>query len=300
MLAPSLRFVTLAAQKRIRKVMIMMGRKFKLIAAGGIAVFAVQAPAFAGTKDDVRDLQARMAVVEQAATAQSRSTVKIAELEAQIQALTGQIEELTFQLDQASLRLDSMSAVLAGESPTSNAGTPYLDARGGPVDLTPRDPIADALAQSDASKPGQAPGQALGRSTGGAVELPLDANAAFDYSMGFLLKGDYQSAKSAFQLYVDAFPNHSRTPDAQFRLGEIHLALKENAAAADAFIKHIQQFPNDPRSPEAYLKLGTAFSGLDKPSEACTVFKTMKSKFPNADSAVRERADLEMARINCS
>ena len=170
----------------------MMGRKLKLIAAGSVAVFAVQAPAFAGTKDDVRDLQARMNVVEQAATAQSRSTVKIAELEAQIQALTGQIEELSFQLDQANLRLDSMSAVLAGETPTSDGGTPYLDAGGGPVDLTPRDPIADALAQADAPSQTQSPvqgqGQSLGGANTGAVELPLDANAAFDYSMGFLLK----------------------------------------------------------------------------------------------------------------
>jgi tol-pal system protein YbgF len=173
---------------------------------------------------------------------------------------------------------------------------------GGPVDLMARgpqggnpmgnDPIADQIAQQ---------AQGSGGQSGGAndVSLPLDPNAAFDYASGFILAGDYQRAKAAFTLYLEAFPNHQRTPDAQFRLGEIHLALEENAAAADAFIAHIRNYPNNGRAAEAYLKLGTAFARLDKPTEACTVFKTMKSKHPNAPAAVVQRADLEMARIDC-
>jgi len=113
------------------------------------------------------------------------------------------------------------------------------------------------------------------------------------------LNGAFYCAKAAFTLYLEAFPNHQRTPDAQFRLGEIHLALEENAAAADAFIAHIRNYPNNGRAAEAYLKLGTAFARLDKPTEACTVFKTMKAKHPNAPAAVLQRAELEMARIDC-
>jgi tol-pal system protein YbgF len=261
--------------------------------AAALLIVAGAAPAAAGTKDDLRNLQDRMARVEQAAAAQSAATVRLSELERQNQFLTGRIEELSFQLDQANQRLDAIGAALAGDGAGDLGGATFSGGPGyqqqGPVALAPGDPIADQLSRTGVE---DGPGAA-------SVELPLDPAAAFDYASGFLLKGDYQRAKAAFGLYVEAFPNHARTPDARFRLGEIHLALGENADAADVFIAHIRAYPNDPRAAEAYLKLGTAFSRLEKSDQACTVFKTMKAKFPNASQPVRQRADLEMSRINC-
>ena len=261
-----------------------------LLALMGAMVLA--APASAGTKDDIRDLQARLAATEQALAGHAQATVRISALERQIQEMTGQIEQLSYELDIANQRLDAVSAALSGDANYSDGAAYGAGPADGPVPLIPGagqqgsgDPIADQIAQS----------------SGGSadVALPLDPNAAFDYASGFLLSGDYQRAKAAFGLYLEAFPNHPRTPDAQFRLGEIHLALGEDAAAADAFIAHIRSYPNDPRAAEAYLKLGTAFARLDKSKEACTVFKTMKAKHPNAPGPVVQRADLEMARISC-
>jgi tol-pal system protein YbgF len=260
--------------------------------AAALLIVASATPAAAGTKDDIRNLQERMARVEQAAAAQSAATVRLSELERQNQFLTGRIEELSFQLDQANQRLNAIGAALSGETGEPGAGA-FLSGPGyqqqGPVALAPGDPIADQLSRTGVEDGPDA----------ASVELPLDPAAAFDYASGFLLKGDYQRAKAAFELYVEAFPNHARTPDARFRLGEIHLALGENADAADVFIAHIRAYPNDPRAAEAYLKLGTAFSRLEKSDQACTVFKTMKAKFPNVSQPVRQRADLEMSRINC-
>lgn len=271
-----------------------------------VGAMLLPAAASAGTKDDVRALQAQMAQVQQQLAAHREALVKISQLERQNQLLTGRLEELSHELDQANRRLESISAALAGDGTMGSADGELSGPRdfgsspsGGPVDLTGRnapaagdDPIADQIA-GQTRDPG---GDSVG---GGDVSLPLDPEAAFDYASQFILAGDYQRAKAAFTLYLEAFPNHSRTPDAQFRLGEIHLALEENAAAADAFIAHIRNYPNNGRSAEAYLKLGTAFARLDKPTEACTVFKTMKSKHPNAPRAVLQRADLEMARIDC-
>ncbi len=274
----------------------------KFITAAGFAaallVGASATPAAAGTKDDVRALQDRMARVEQAAAAQSAATVRLGELERQNQFLTGRIEELGFQLDQANQRLDAIAAALSGGAAGEPGATAFVGGPGfqqqGPVALVPGDPIADQL-----SRDGVQGGAGAVSGDPASVELPLDPTAAFDYASGFLLKGDYQQAKAAFGLYVEAFPNHPRTADARFRLGEIHLALGENADAADVFIAHIRSYPNDPRAAEAYLKLGTAFSRLEKSDQACTVFKTMKAKFPNVSQPVSQRADLEMSRINC-
>ncbi len=273
-----------------------------LVTLAGAAAVAMAGPAIAGTKQDVRDLQARVAELEQSVPAGAAATVRIGELERHIQDLTGQIEELRFQLDQANARLNAVTAALSGEAPIGGATAPGLPpTTGGPVDLTTGDPIADQITRE--ASPGGA--NAVAGAAGAAPEiasdiaLPLDPDAAFDYASSFLLQGDYARAKQAFALYAEAFPNHPRTPDAKFRLGEIHLALSENAAAADVFIAHIREYPNDPRAAEAYLKLGTAFSRLDRPQEACTVFKSMQAKFPNAARPVVDRANLEMARIDC-
>lgn len=282
-----------------------MGIRTRFIALVGVGVLsaALSGPALAGTKDDVRDLQARMAQAEQAIAGQSAALVRMSELESQNQQLTGRVEELTYALEQANQRLTAISAALSGGVGTDGVGNPYgvgaasPGPASGPVDLmtgraesgVSSDPIADQIAGASPDGPALA----------NDVSLPLDPNAAFDYASGFLLAGDYARAKAAFSLYLEAFPNHQRTADAQFRLGEIHLALGENAAAADAFIAHIRNYPNNGRAAEAYLKLGTSFARMEKPTEACTVFKTMKSKHPNAPSAVAQRANLEMARIDC-
>lgn len=272
----------------------------KLFKSGMAAIAALSmlaGAASAGTKDDIRDLQARLAAAEQALAGQTQAMLRISQLERQIQEMTGEIEQLTYQLDQAEARLDSVTAVLAGDANYSAPGDYGAAPTGGPVSLMPGagnlsdDPIGDQIARGASD--------AAGATSPNDVSLPIDPNAAFDYASGFLLAGDYQRARAAFSLYIEAFPNHPRTADAQFRLGEIHLALGENAAAADAFIAHIRNYPNDQRAAEAYLKLGTAFARLDKSKEACTVFKTMKSKHPNAPGPVLQRADLEMARIDC-
>lgn len=259
---------------------------FARLSIAAVAMVLLVTPAHARLKDDVAAMQARMLVLEKSAASASAATVRISELEDQLQDLTGQIEELSFQLDQANRRIESMSAILAGDTLTS-------DNPGGPVDLSTGDPIAGVLEESASD------GTFFDDAQTSTISLPLNSDAAYDYSLDFLLAGDYQSAKDAFQLYLEAFPNHSRTADAQFRLGEIHLALEEYALGADAFISHIRRFPDDARAPEAYVKLGSAFASLDKGTEACTVFKTMRTKFPGAESNLLSRAGQEMTRLGC-
>ena len=272
--------------------------RFLIAMIGTVSVAIVSTSASARTKDDILALQQRMALAEQSISGQSAELVSISELESQIQSLTGLIEELTYQLDISNQRLDAVTAALAGDTLGADAaaqglGAPAPGPSSGPVDLTTGDPIADQIRNDQPVPP---TGPVAGPSD---IALPLDPNAAYDYASAFLLQGDYPRAKAAFELYVDAFPRHARTPDAQFRLGEINLALGENASAADVFIGHIKNYPNDPRAAEAYLKLGTAFARMENTEQACTVFQVMKTKYPDASTAVIQRADLEMARINC-
>lgn len=247
-----------------------------LLAAAVCLSLAAAAPAFAGTKERVEALEAAVAGLRASQPAAIEANAKIDRLEAEVRSLTGRVEELTFQLEQARARLDSVSAALAGDAPQPLAGAPA-----GPNDL-----IANEISKA-------AP------ASGGEVALPLDPEAAFAYASDFLLAGDYANAERAFKMFVETFPNHPRTADARFRLGEVYLANSKNTEAADAFIAFIRAYPQSARGAEAYLKLGTAFARLQKPDEACKVFKTLKSKYPNAAPAVLQRTNVEMGKISC-
>jgi len=275
-----------------------MQRTNFLIAGFGLIFLlaSVATPAFAGTKDRVEVLEKIVADLQSRANADN-SMQRISQLEQQVQQLTGRVETLTHELSQANARLEAVSGVLAGDPTTAGAPGASFPSSGGPVSLTPPDPIADQI--TAAGEP-VAASDAAAATLPTAVTLPGDPNAAFDYASSFLLQGDYGRAQVAFKKYVDAFPNGVRTADAQFRLGEIYLATGANAEAADAFIAHIRDYPNDARAAEAYLKLGTAFARLEQSNEACKVFQTMKRKFPSASPAVLQRANIEMARIQCS
>lgn len=245
-------------------------------AAASFLAFAVS-PAFGGTKERVEALEAAVTQLQTTSVAAREANAKIDRLEAEVRSLTGRVEELTFELDKARARLDSVSAALAGDAP---APAPLAGAPSGPKDL-----IANEITRAQPAA--------------GDVALPLDPDAAFSYASDFLLAGDYAKAELAFGKFIEAFPNHPRTADAKFRLGEVYLAGGKNTEAADTFIAFIRAYPQSARGAEAYLKLGTAFSRLSKPDEACKVFKTLKTKYPSAAPAVLQRADVEMARINC-
>ena len=261
------------------------------LAGAAFAPLAVSPALAQSTKDRVEMLEQQVSELKAQAPAATASAVKIGQLEEQIQFLTGRVEELSYKLEQSNARLDAITAALAGDSVgAAGLSTSAGGAAGGPTSLASGDPIADQIARS-----GDA-GEHAGVTD---VSLPLDPDAAFDYASSFLMAGDYDRARAAFELYVKAFPNHPRTADAQFRLGEIYLATGANADAADAFIAHIKKYPNDPRSAEAYLKLGTAFSRMEQTTQACKVFKSVRTKFPNASPVVQQRVDVEMTRIKC-
>lgn len=250
-----------------------------------IGIFAAglfsSAPAFAQTtKERLLQLETALSELRASQPAATDAALKIAALETEVQALTGRVEELSFQLRQANQRLDAVSAALSTDA---GVGPALSSAAGGaPTPLQPGDPIADQIAASATD-----------------VELPLDTEAAYQYASDFLLDGDYARAQKAFELFVSAFPNSARTPDAYLRLGEIYMATGAIAPAADTFLNHIRKYPNDPRSVEAHLKLGTAFARLNKTDEACKVFRALKAKFASASPAILQRADLEMQRAGC-
>ena len=276
-----------------------------LLTGALITFSAPSAMAKPSTKERVTALEAEVAELKAAAAAATAASQRVDVLEQEVRSLTGRIETLNYQLQQADARLQSMSAALAGDTVPSTfnpaldggfgSGNPAVP--GGPTDLQagPTDLLSGGA---------QTPSGDLGQQTQDAIvsdiQLPLDPEAAFAYSNGFLLRQDLPRAEASFTMFLSAFGGHPRAADAQFRLGEIYLAQDKFAEAADTFVEFVRKYPNSGRSAEAYLKLGAAFAGLGETEEACKVLRAVKSRYPNAEPQVLDRADRELRRHNCS
>ena len=262
----------------------------------------------------VRDLQGVVYSVEGNRPAQPRApigqtgqggagpdagtVVRMAELEEEVARLTGRIEELTFRLAEQQRQLDTVMQVLSGpvDGASAEAGAEGGAAPSGDgmslAEQAARLSGPDGPRDLSAGEPASAPAQQR-------VELPADADDAYELAYEALLAGDYDRAEAAFEAFVEVFPDAVQTPEAKYLLGEIYLATGAYAEAATLFLDHVRTYPDDARAPEAYLKLGTAFARLDRTEEACKVFAAGTAKFPDMAASVKARYAAEQGKAGC-
>ena len=126
-------------------------KKIASIMGAGAAALLITTTALtpamaASTKDRVRTLEAQVADLQARLSGEAPS-VRVGQLERQVQELTGKVEQLSFQLNQANQRLTAISGVLANDPAAAAA----LQAAGasaltGPVSLAPGGGPADLSA----------------------------------------------------------------------------------------------------------------------------------------------------------
>ncbi|MBD0426382.1 tol-pal system protein YbgF [Aquisalinus flavus] len=265
-------------------------------------------------------------------------TVRVSQIERELQTLTGDVERLRYEIDQNNRRIESLTQALSvmgqqqaetgsqggyGDGPYDDgSGLLYEDdssaqygggATGGPSDLRGRAPVRPADGGNGGTMNN---GQNSGRNTGVETGLPpgvdspfpvindaedrlMDPDAAYEGAFDALLSGNYQEAEEGFSQFLADYPDDPRAADAQYRLGEIYLATGANSRAAVAFLDHIKKWPDDARAPESYLKLGISYNRLGKNAEACQIYSVMGSKYPNMTPALRDRMAIERGKAGC-
>ncbi|NHK29306.1 tol-pal system protein YbgF [Parvularcula flava] len=262
-------------------------------------------------------------------------TVRVSQIERELQTLTGEVERLRYELDQNNRRIESLTQALSvmgqqqaqggydggvgdgygGEPYDDGSGLLYEDdysgqsgggATGGPSDLRGRAPVrpADGGNGGTMNNSGQGTGLPAGVDSpfpviNDAEDRLMDPDAAYEGAFDALLSGNYQEAEQGFAQFLQDYPEDPRAADAQYRLGEIYLATGANSRAAVAFLDHIKKWPDDARAPESYLKLGISYNRLGKNAEACQIYTVMGSKFPNMTPALQDRMAIERGKAGC-
>jgi tol-pal system protein YbgF len=95
------------------------------------------------------------------------------------------------------------------------------------------------------------------------------ANSLYDEAIGLLLdKQDYSGAQIKFVEYLDRYQGGLYTPNVYYWTGQILFANGEKKSAADNFELLISEYPNHSKVPDAQFKLARIYFDQNKKSEA--------------------------------
>lgn len=142
----------------------------------------------------------------------------------------------------------------------------------------------------------------VGANGSGAAVASLDRgdpDSLYSGAYNLVLSGDYAQAESAFQEFVDTYPDSSRAADASFWLGESQFSQGKYTDAARTFLNAQQSHPESGKAPEMLLKLGMSLAALENRETACATYGEVLTRYPDVSSSVREKVLREQSAANC-
>ncbi len=178
----------------------------------------------------------------------------VANLEEQVRGLRGQIEELQYRLEQQNERQRAL----------------YVD-------------IDNRLQ-----------GLEGGGSRSVSSALREDDNAdqkAYLSAFQKLKSGSFDESVSAFEGFLQRFPESPYAPNAQYWIGEAHYVERDFDQAWNAFERVLKRFPASAKASDALLKQGLLRVEQGRSSEARELLKQVPTRYPNSTAAglARER-----------
>ena len=302
--------------------------RFLTVGAGALAVLAAPMPAYAQDNNDearlrkleaeVRALQRRVfpgsdgRYFEPEITGQPRTTTptvatpsttavtdilsRLDALESQIQRLTSQYEEGSFAVRALTARVEALEnrgATSPALSATSTTGTsrPAGTVQSGTATPTP---TPAAAARPDPAR--VAAVQAI-------AKPQTDDPGDDEYSYGFRLweAGFYPEAQQQLTMFVERYPNHSRTTYGRNLLGRAYLDDGKAKEAAPWFLRNYQADKAAARAGDSLLYLAETMIALDDQNRACIALAEFNETYPAlAAGRLKSQYDANRAKVTCN
>jgi tol-pal system protein YbgF len=104
---------------------------------------------------------------------------------------------------------------------------------------------------------------------------------------------DLEGARSAFKNFLQIYPHHELSDNAQFWIGESYFREKKYEEAVVEFEEVVKKYPKENKVPDAMLKEGLAFYELEKVKESKYILKKLIDKYPKSEPAKIAKSRLE-------
>ncbi|MGH8161924.1 MAG: tol-pal system protein YbgF [Gammaproteobacteria bacterium] len=109
--------------------------------------------------------------------------------------------------------------------------------------------------------------------------------AAYQAAFGKLRSGDNAGAITAFQQFIQRYPNSRFVPNAWYWMAETHYVNGQYKDAISNFKQVLTKYPNSPKAADSQLKIGYAQYALKDYKGARTTFRTVIKKYPGTTPA---------------
>jgi tol-pal system protein YbgF len=206
-----------------------------------------------------------------------------------VEGLSTTLASLSRRVDDLGAKLETMSRQAPPASPGPSVMTPPPAASPAPRATVPAPSSTTAT-----PRPGARP------STGALQPQDVYQAAYIDFS-----KGGYALAITGFREFLRRYPDHELAPNAQYWIGEAHLAIarghidggrgeeatKELQQSVQAFRQVVANYPRSDKAPAALYKEALALIELKQPAVARSRLQYLVENFPQAEETplARER-----------
>lgn len=212
---------------------------------------------------------------------------EVVALQAVVDGLTRRIDDLEATNQRQNGSLDEKTAEVSALRRLAAEQRAQLD------ELRTR--VAEVESKLAAQEQAAAQAEAIGEATSG------DPAKDFQSAMQLMLDGEYAGAGTAFEAFVERFPDAAQAPEAWYRLGETRYLREDFTGAATAYASALKGWPKAKWAPEATLKLGAALNSLKRDTQACAALKEFDRRYaPGSAAALRGRATALKTRAKCA
>ena len=249
----------------------------------------------------------------------TKHLLKLNEIEEQFQELTNRFEEINFKVDKISNRITKIQAdnQLRFSDLEDNNDLNEKSKNDKKMKFSKQKNLPGTSKPGDfGSAPGYAskdlPKEQITNSVESAAtvitERPEKENLLpnktppeqYDFAIGFIKVGDYETAEFALKEFIDKNKDHDLAGNAQYWYGETFRIRQLYSDAASAYLDGYQNYPKSKKAPENLLKLGITMVQLGEKDQGCNMIKGVKKQYPKANKSVLQKAQYEQKKFNCA
>jgi len=107
-----------------------------------------------------------------------------------------------------------------------------------------------------------------------------EAGEAYDSGMEKLAQGAFATARLAFQLVVEQFPNHPLASQAQYQIGQTYVNEGDSKRAIEALEEVEARWSGSARAPGALLQAGTLAEDMGDRAKAKELYNLVIKRYP--------------------
>lgn len=244
------------------------------------ALCVTTAPASAGLFSDdearqqIQQLEARLAISE-------ASLSRLDTLEAAYKKQTGALLDLQMAIDAQNTELRKLRG--QNEELTHNLQDAEKRQKDFYVDLDGRLRRFEAVDTAAADKAGGGKNKA---------DDLVTENRALEAAFGFYKAERYQNAVTAFQEFLNNYPESAHAANIRYWMGNAYFVLKDYKGSLENYQILVEKFDTHPKIAEVMLNIADCQELLNDKDAAKLTLKQIAAKFPNSEAAAKAKKHL--------